>query len=261
MRKANIPPGTVFGRLTVVCEIEKGTNGCRRFRFSCSCGGFAETYLSHVKDGHTLSCGCWHDESASLLQTTHGKSKTAEYNTWAMIVRRCTNQNDARWKDYGGRGITMCARWRESFEHFIADVGPKPSPKHSIDRFPDNNGPYEPGNVRWATMNQQARNQRKTIVVTHNGVSYPLIEFCEIFSLPYETSYHRIRLGWTPQELFNPVRDVRDNVRLEYNGRTYTLRDFCSEFDLDHRNSYKRLMAGWSVKDLFRPTRITQSKR
>ena len=90
----------------------------------------------------------------------HGKRNSAEYNTWRSIKKRCYKLNNASYKDYGGRGITMCDRWFDSFENFFADIGPRPSPKHSIDRI-DVNGNYEPSNCRWATVLQQVTNKRR----------------------------------------------------------------------------------------------------
>lgn len=82
------------------------------------------------------------------------------YSTWRGMIRRCHDPRTSAFDGYGGRGIRVCDRWRHSFETFLSDVGPRPSPKHSIDRFPDNDGNYEPGNVRWATPKEQSNNRR-----------------------------------------------------------------------------------------------------
>lgn len=98
------------------------------------------------------------------------------------MKRRCFDQTYPQYPDYGGRGITVCDRWRNSFDCFLADMGQKPSPKHSIDRFPDNNGNYEPGNCRWAVQKEQANNTRKTVWVELDGVRRSLVEWCELFA-------------------------------------------------------------------------------
>lgn len=92
-------------------------------------------------------------------------SRSPEYACWANLIQRCTNPANPGWSNYGGRGIAVCGRWRK-FALFLHDVGYRPSEKHSLDRFPDNNGNYEPGNVRWATSKQQAENRRTAVVVT-----------------------------------------------------------------------------------------------
>jgi hypothetical protein len=85
--------------------------------------------------------------------------RSSEYNCWGSMIARCTNPNDPGWKNYGGRGIRVCERWRNSFENFLADMGLKPSPGLSIERV-ENDGNYEPGNCRWATRKEQRANQR-----------------------------------------------------------------------------------------------------
>jgi hypothetical protein len=124
---------------------------------------------------------------------------TPEYAAWAGMRQRCLNPNDSQYHYYGGRGIKVCERWA-SFEAFFADVGPRPSPKHSIDRI-NNNGDYEPGNVRWATVSQQQRNTRARKRVTFRGESLLIVEWAERLGLSQHLIYRRIWIaGWSVED-------------------------------------------------------------
>lgn len=138
---------------------------------------------------------------------THGKRHTPEYTNWAGMKDRCFRPASKAWGNYGGRGITVCERWINSFENFLADMGPRPTPKHSIDRI-DNDGDYEPSNCRWATSAEQGQNKRTNVPVTYQGQNKLLKEWCELLKLNCSRVKHRIRLGWTPAEAFRkPVKD------------------------------------------------------
>ncbi len=126
------------------------------------------------------------------------RRRTPGYHAWANMVQRCTNPLATHYAAYGGRGIGICDRWRQSFEAFIADVGPRPSAAHSIDRI-DTNGHYEPGNVRWATATQQQRNTRRNHLIEAFGQTKPLVEWAELTGLCYVTIVNRIRAGWSPE--------------------------------------------------------------
>lgn len=136
--------------------------------------------------------------------------KTPTYRCWLGIKKRCCNLKEPAYYKYGGRGIIVCERWINSFENFLADVGERPSSLHSLDRI-DNDGNYEPGNVRWATSSEQARNRRSNHILSVGGVEKPMIEWCEQYKARYDRVIQRIRLGWTP---YLALTMPPDNVKL-----------------------------------------------
>jgi hypothetical protein len=160
--------GQRFGRLKV--RWPAGIGGHHVYWLaSCRCGNLTIVKGTHLTSGGVQSCGCLvRDTSRELIRRKHpclrhGDAKkghvTAEHVCWQSMRRRCENPKDGSYKNYGARGIKVCPRWHV-FENFLADMGRKPSPQHSIDRFPDNDGNYEPGNCRWATRSQQMLNRR-----------------------------------------------------------------------------------------------------
>ena len=143
----------------------------------------------------------------------HGHARdglaSPEYRAWASMKARCLNKNNASFERYGGAGVSVCLKWIDSFEAFLADVGPRPSPKHSIDRFPDRHGNYEPGNVRWATPKEQSINRDMTHLVISNGMLRPLIDVCQELGINVKTMYSRIHRGWSAEKIISvPVRET-----------------------------------------------------
>ena len=133
--------------------------------------------------------------------TTHGETrKSKENRAWHLMMQRCGDPNIPRHADYGGRGIRVCERWRDSYECFLSDVGRAPSPSHSMDRFPDVNGNYEPGNVRWATDSEQARNKRDTRWVEFRGKQVCLQEVSEKTGVSPKVILLRMSKGMTADE-------------------------------------------------------------
>lgn len=164
-RSQIVAEGGVFGRLTVLARSLPNKRGQAIWRCRCSCGTEKDIRASSLKGGIASSCGCIYRETRPLIRLKHGDKPKVhpvapEYTAWLNMITRCENPKHNRWQHYGGRGITICERWRNSYEAFLADVGRKPTPGHSLDRYPDNDGNYEPSNVRWATDIQQANNKQ-----------------------------------------------------------------------------------------------------
>lgn len=150
--------GKRFGRLTVVALAEN-IGGKRGWQCKCDCGSAPVVRHDHLAGGRVVSCGCHRAAASGARNRTHGRSRTAEYRIWRNMLNRCHWDKWPEWHLYGGRGITVCDEWRASFEAFFVHMGERPTSTHSIDRIDGNKG-YEPGNCRWATPTEQARNTR-----------------------------------------------------------------------------------------------------
>lgn len=174
-----VPAGSVFNRLTVI-EQRGGKLLC-----SCACGSEPRLYASSsVRHGLTKSCGCLNlevrkarithlNEQREAARTLPPFRQLPEFRNWSHMIERCRNPNSNYWHLYGGRGIAVCERWH-SFANFYADMGPRPSPVHSLDRWPNKDGHYEPGNCRWATPIEQSQNTRRNVLLTAFGETKPL---------------------------------------------------------------------------------------
>ncbi|MFF0790404.1 hypothetical protein [Streptomyces spiralis] len=171
------------------------------------------------------------------------RSKHELYNTWRSMIRRCHNPNADNYPRYGGRGIHVCPEWRESFDKFLADVPPRPARGYTLERI-DNDGPYAPGNVRWATPAEQARNTRANHYLTARGQTRLLEDWVEITGIPKSTLFNRIKAGWTDEQVVNtPVRPkAPDNSILPADTRRLAL-----EHGLAPETVASRIRRGWDL--------------
>ena len=186
--------GQRFSRLTVISLDDRGIKGKTYWLCQCDCGNVTSVRSDSLRSGRIKSCGCLHNEVAALNVSknhTHKMSSTRIYAEWQSIKSRCLNENNTRWADYGGRGITICDDWRDSFQSFFDwSIENGYREDLSIDRI-DNDGPYNPENCRWVTSEVQARNRRTNINITIGNSTRTLMEWCDIFEIDYKAAYNR----------------------------------------------------------------------
>lgn len=201
-----------FGRLIALEYVAS-----RRWRCRCDCGTIVIVWRSSLRKGTCQSCGCLQREQLAARRTTHGATRpgrvTTEYNIWRGMKIRCLMPTNHAWKNYGGRGITICDRWRESFAAFLEDMGPRPSYRFTIDRI-DNDGPYEPGNCRWAVSRTQSGNKRGNRVMTFRGKTQHMAAWARDLNVPVHQISNRLRRGWSVERaLSEPPNDPHGQSR------------------------------------------------
>lgn len=187
--------GQRFGRLVVIQRMNNSPNGKTQWLCMCDCGEKKIVRSDHLKSGETKSCGCLQKEITSVVKTTHGHSCDETYKLWLNMKQRCTNSNCPDYKDYGGRGITICEEWLE-FTNFFRDMGKRPL-GYTIERG-NNKGNYCLDNCKWATSKEQARNKRNNLYITYRGKTKLLIKWSEETGIPYKVLWKRIYIyNWS----------------------------------------------------------------
>ena len=204
-----------FGRLVAIRQVGSNSSKSRLWLCRCDCGNEKVIPANQLyPDGKsTRSCGCLRSDSKRGKAKTHGKSRTPLHRVWLSIVRRCTTPSNNGYPNYGGRGILICDQWRHDIQAFydhvtqLPDYGKK---GYSIDRI-DNDGNYEPGNVRWATRTEQNRNTRRNVLIAFNGKTQCLQDWANELELSPDTITSRIKAGWDIERaLRTPARKYGD---------------------------------------------------
>lgn len=194
--------GQRYGDLVALYRSDRSTSRMSYWICQCDCGNRTEVQLGSIRSGHTTSCGC-------LKGKTHGLRNTPEYAAWANMKQRCQNDANPGYPHYGGRGIYVCERWNESFENFLADMGPRPTASHSIERK-DVNDHYTPENCEWATPIVQSRNRRNAVRHIVNGISLSEGDIEQLYGVSPQTLRSRMAKGMTLKEaVMTPVRPKR----------------------------------------------------
>lgn len=177
--------GNIYEYLTVIENAGSTKNKMHSLvKCLCQCGNNIIVPAAELTRGRRKSCGC--KTIKGNFNTTHGHtvnhSSTPEFRTWMGMKMRCYNKNSVKYYLYGGRGVTVCERWINSFENFLSDMGNRPSAKHSLDRFPNKDGNYAPDNCRWATIGEQNRNKRNNVWINYNGSEIILKDFARMLN-------------------------------------------------------------------------------
>jgi hypothetical protein len=181
-----------------------------------------------------------------MSNLVHGLSASSEYSAWKAMIQRCTNVNNAQVIRYGGRGITVCDRWLNSFEAFYLDMGPKPTQEHSLDRR-NNDGNYEPGNCRWATDTEQQRNKSNNRLVDYDGRKVTVAELSELTGISEAVLHYRLNSGIVGDAFTKEVCK-----QYTYGGITDTFPGWAKRLGINRMTMYRRLeVEGWSTEKAF----------
>lgn len=241
--------GQKFNRWTVLSYAHTSKRRMAFWNCRCECGTERVVDGQSLRNGRSKSCGCWNLE----VRSTEGgltMRHRGEYDVYRFMLRRCTDPENESYEGYGGRGITICDRWLESFTNFFEDMGPRPTPKHQLDRI-DNNGNYCKENCRWTTKLVQANNTRTNKLIEYNGETKTLADWARQYGLTHDALQTRLSKYQWPIE---KALTTKARPRLEgitYQGKTQTLIEWSKELGIHERTLRHRLKSGLSLDQVF----------
>ena len=245
-----ISAGDRFGRLVAVSLAGYKKWGYHAWLCRCDCGATPVVDSGSLRTGNTKSCGCIVREMSGAKSPrfkhggTCGRIPTPEYAIWQGMVKRCTVPSCNHFDRYGGRGISVCDRWRD-FRLFLEDMGDRPSTSHSIERI-NNDGNYCPENCKWATRDEQSNNRSNSTKITYNGKTLTSTQWQKETGIPHRQIRCRIfELGWTAERALTTPTDVRLH---EWNGRSLTLREWSAATGIQYDTIKRRLALCWSIE-------------
>jgi hypothetical protein len=248
MAKEEIKIGDRFGRWTVIGLEETIQYGRPQHACRCECQAERPVLRQSLLSGASESCGCLRLERFAEAITSHGHTSggkaSPEYKAWCHLKERCLNPTHAHYHNYGGRGITVCDEWRDSFEVFHRDMGPRPTARHTIERK-DNDAGYCKANCVWATRQEQAENRRSNNYLEHDGRRRTITEWSRVVGIPEPTISLRLKRGWSVADaLTRPPVDTRGEL-VEHDGKRLTIAEWSRETGIAARLIGQRLGNGW----------------
>jgi hypothetical protein len=255
--------GKRFGRLTVAHKTKKPNSSRLMWDCNCDCGGSTVATSYCLKAGRTQSCGCLQRErtsaAAKIKSRTHGLTNHPLYKLWTSMRSRCNNPLAVGYERYGGIGVRVSKRW-DDFPTFIKDIGPRPSPEHSLDRHPDPTGNYEPGNVRWATRTEQNNNKRDTTYVLYKNKRLPLQEARRLAGSVVTSPElrRRLRAGWPLKDALETPLRVYENPKFTHSGVSLTLREWAERTGISEDALRYRIAEGWGIRKALTTKAIRQ---
>lgn len=236
--------GHKFSKLTVVKRGENCREGKPQYVCVCDCGNETLVRGKLLRSNHTTSCGCHGRQQRIASRVRHGKSTTPTYKIWRGMLDRCHNQNSPNYPSYGGKGISVCDKWRKNFLAFLADMGERPSQSHTIDRKDWSLG-YSPDNCKWATRTEQANNKSNNRLLDFNGKSQSVAMWARELGISRGLIASRLDRGLPVDRALSQTG--RSVLVLEFNGQTKPLVQWCRELNINSLTVRHRLKNGWSI--------------
>ena len=235
--------GQRYGRLVAMEQAGNAKSGAALWRCKCDCGREKVVTGVDLRNGHVASCGCLHSEGLSERNRTHGGSGTRLHTIWTGMKQRCGYLNATNYGNYGGRGITVCQEWLDSFEVFQDWAFSNGYRDDLTLERSDNDGAYCPENCRWATRDEQANNRRHNHRITHNGETHTVREWAEILGIPAERIRCRVRRGMEPEQI---LYGGNGNYRMiTANGETHSIKEWAAIIGIAPSTISHRIKNGW----------------
>jgi hypothetical protein len=245
--------GRRFGRLLVlsmveICKEEVSSSVKNRIHWKCICDCGKERIVcgKYLLRGYSKSCGC------KTKEKRYGQTKYREYSNWNAMMQRCYNHKSTKYYMYGAKGIVVCDRWKTSFKLFLKDMGKKPTPKHTLDRYPDMDGNYEPLNCRWATPKEQARNRARVLHwIEYNGKRMILQDWADLFKVDSSSLCGMMVRCKSFERIYKYYMIDKSNKLIYFNGKSMNKAEWARFFKVSPSTLSERIRNGQPFSEIY----------